>query len=83
MGNPLSEGGAKAAFLCVYTYISGANTEKVTKLLGIPEVIRGSGYDQKVEVVFDLSLIQPAKNTGSEIVACKILEEYLAVLYYG
>ena len=37
--------GAKADHICVY--ISGANEDKVTKLLGVPEVDSGSGMQQK------------------------------------
>ena len=32
-------------FFCVY--ISGADADKLTKLLGVPEVVIGSGKDQK------------------------------------
>ena len=37
--------GAKADHIRVY--ISGANEDKVTKLLGVPEVDSGSGMQQK------------------------------------
>ena len=85
--------GAKAEFICVY--ISGANTDRVTKLLGVPEVGSGSGKDQKevvvqmlkkwkiFEQIAGLVFDTTSSNTGNEIGACKLLEEYLekAVLW--
>ena len=43
--------GKKAEYICVY--ISGADNDKVTKLLGVPKVDSGSGLQQK-EVVVDM-----------------------------
>ena len=45
------QAGDKGDFICVY--ISGADAEKVTKLLGVPQVDSGSGEQQK-EVVVDM-----------------------------
>ena len=85
--------GAKAEHICVY--ISGADASKVTKLLGVPEVDSGSGQKQKeaaVEMLIKWNIFEQivglvfdttSSNTGSEIGACKLLEDYLekAVLW--
>ena len=85
--------GIKYDFICVY--ISGAHAEKVTKLLGVPETSSGSGKEQKevvaemmkkweiFEEVTGLVFDTTSSNTGHEIGACKLLEEYLekAVLW--
>ena len=79
--------GKKADFVCVY--ISGADADKLTKLLGVPEVVSGSGKDQKdvavemmtkwniFEQVTGLVFDTTSSNTGAENGACKLIEDYL------
>ena len=79
--------GVKGDHICVY--ISSANNEKVTKLLGVPEVDSGSVLQQKEVVVemlnkwniFDqitgLVFDTTSSNTGIETGACKLLEDHM------
>ena len=79
--------GKKAEYICVY--ISGADNDQVTKLLGVPKVDSGSGLQQK-EVVVDLLnkwdisdqitgmvFDTTASNTGNQTGACKLLEDHM------
>ena len=79
--------GLKAEYICVY--ISGADADKIMKLLGVPEVNSGTGHQQKeavtdmlkkwdifeqiIGIVYDTT----SSNTGSESGACKLLEDYM------
>ena len=85
--------GKKGEFIAVY--LSGENADKVTKLFGVPEVDSGSGEAQKeavVEMLMKWNVFEEitgivfdttSSNTGQDIGACKLLEEYLekAVLW--
>lgn len=79
--------GNKAEFIGVY--VTGANAAQVKKLLGVPDVESGSGKNQKgavvellikweiFEQITGLVIDTTSSNTGIEIGACKLLEEYL------
>ena len=79
--------GLKAEHICVY--ISGANAQKVTKLLGVPDVTSGTGNQQKevvTEMLIKWTIFEQmtgivydttSSNTGSDKGACKLLEDYL------
>ena len=68
----------------------GADADKLTKLLGVPEVVSGSGKDQKdvvVEMMTKCKIFEQitglvfdttSSNTGAENGACKLIEDYLA-----
>ena len=87
------EAGISSDRCCVY--ISGANEEKLTKLLGVPEIPNGSGSAQEkavTELLISWDLFEEitglvfdttSSNSGEWRGACALIEQYLrrAVLW--